>query len=129
MQDNTVAKTTECKSTDSPLPLLLNVMYCVGVSLRTVKNLFISLVDVITMCPLPMCPRTKFLKLFVPRMMRPNTPMYMCPLKMCPDILRLKKLQGSIQGHSNQKQNSDEAVYILSSKEATLIKKKTKFSS
>ena len=30
-------KTTEYKSTDSSLPPLLNVMYCVRVSLRTVK--------------------------------------------------------------------------------------------
>ncbi len=38
MQDNTVARLrTEFKSTDSPLPPLLNVMYCVRVSLRTVK--------------------------------------------------------------------------------------------
>jgi len=30
-------KTTECKSTDFPLPHLVNVIYCVRVSLRTVK--------------------------------------------------------------------------------------------
>ncbi len=33
-------KTTEYNSTDSPLPPLLNVMYCVRVSLRTVKIFF-----------------------------------------------------------------------------------------
>jgi hypothetical protein len=32
-------RTTEYKSTDSPFPHLLNVMYCVRVSLRTVKIL------------------------------------------------------------------------------------------
>jgi hypothetical protein len=40
MQDKTVAKLArmfEYKSTDSPLPTLLNAMYCVRVSLRTVK--------------------------------------------------------------------------------------------
>jgi hypothetical protein len=30
-------KTTEYESTDTPLPPLLNVMYCVRVSLKTVK--------------------------------------------------------------------------------------------
>ncbi len=34
MQDNTVKR---LESTDSPLPPLLNVMYCVRVSLKTVK--------------------------------------------------------------------------------------------
>jgi hypothetical protein len=36
MQDNMAAR-LEYKSTDSPLPPLLNAMYCVRVSLRTVK--------------------------------------------------------------------------------------------
>ncbi len=35
-------KTTECKRTDSPLPSLFNVMYCVRVSLWTVKMWVIS---------------------------------------------------------------------------------------
>jgi hypothetical protein len=34
MQDNTVAR---LQNTDAPLPLLFNVMYCVRISLRTVK--------------------------------------------------------------------------------------------
>jgi hypothetical protein len=37
MQDNMEYKTTEYKSTDSRLPPVLVVMYCVRVSLRTIK--------------------------------------------------------------------------------------------